>query len=659
MKRRKKSNKTRNIVLGITIPLVILLITFSVIFMTRQTGYPQGLTVKSISLAYPSTSGKNTWVIDVLVNGWGQSVVGNLDSNDIKYEGNQAEYPLTITGQISDNKGFYLIDNSNPKTIFQYRVETEYGTMKSILGYISTSPAPACDGIPIYEFTGEEPTGFLGLGSGREDAIRWCIYKDDIAVVSPISSSPNIIPKVELTIDAKGDSESITLEGQGVKTLPNNLGSVSWVNSPVQAGSLGALSIGNQYIAVAPVGTENWKVAYRNNYEGGSVGQSWSSTVVALDNKLTSIERGQATVGQDGNLECDLGNDFNTERLKKFSNCVKEFIENDISPANNLANKVVSSNVKINNRFTNYNKESNQEGFWVDLGNVYATAPELIIKIDSDWIGIKYPEGQPRVINVNGEPKPFKSGTPLTVSLTVKNEGEGTGNFIIQDIVCGSLTPQSTIYPRTVKQGQTETIVFSMTSSYKTEETGVCKGKVVDTGSLKSDTWKFSYIMEQPSQCEEDKLYWFGGNLIQICKDGKLVDYKKCDYGVVADEDGDWVCAEKPSGGNQTTTTTCGCWIKNPLGGCIMPDLWCRTNQWMTSKVILAGMLLGVLTFLIALFVIPSLAEKYNVKNQNKAIPFFIALIIGAITFALVLWLWWVALIVIFILILIKLFFKR
>jgi len=82
----------------------------------------------------------------------------------------------------------------------------------------------------------------------------------------------------------------------------------------------------------------------------------------------------------------------------------------------------------------------------------------------------------------------------------------------------------------------------------------------------------------------------------------------------------------------------CGCWIKNPLGGCIMPDLWCRTNQWMTSKVILAGMLLGVLTFLIALFVIPSLAEKYNVKNQNKAIPFFIALIIGAITFALVLW---------------------
>ncbi len=78
MKRRKKSNKTRNIVLGITIPLVILLITFSVIFMTRQTGYPQGLTVKSISLAYPSTSGKNTWVIDVLVNGWGQSVVATL-----------------------------------------------------------------------------------------------------------------------------------------------------------------------------------------------------------------------------------------------------------------------------------------------------------------------------------------------------------------------------------------------------------------------------------------------------------------------------------------------------------------------------------------------------------------------------------------------------
>lgn len=506
--------------------------------------FAQGFTIDSISLANPAVQGQpNEWIVSASLTGWGQNIIGNLGANDIQYSGATAQYPLSISGSISKNQGYYLIDNSNPKTVYKYRTVSKIGSVSGwcSLLYCPVNAAPACDGSPKYEITGKMPSGWLGAGT--TDILRWCIYQDNVATVASISSLPNVIPEIDLTVSANGQSSPISLKYLGTYSLPNNLGSVSWTNSPVQSGSLGALSIGSQYIPYTPIGSDTWKVAYANDYAGGGVGQSWSDTATSLDAKYYTLQVSDIDLSS---INCG-GYGSDSAGLAKMAECARTYLQTLASTSNNLADKITSSNQNINGRMTSFAMDGGQKGFWVDLGNIYAAAPKLQFRIKSQWIGILFPSGEPQIVSASASPYPFKSGEPLTATIAVRNAGSGTGSFVAQDFSCGTLKPESQIYPVSIAAGQTGNIVFRLTSSYMTTETGTCSGKVVETGSQKSAAWSFSYKMDKPAQCVEGKTYWFGGNKIQVCQNGQLVDLKNCEFGVTSDSQGNWVCADSPS----------------------------------------------------------------------------------------------------------------
>jgi len=54
-------------------------------------------------------------------------------------------------------------------------------------------------------------------------------------------------------------------------------------------------------------------------------------------------------------------------------------------------------------------------------------------------------------------------------------------------------------------------------------------------------------IMDNPSTCIEDKLYYNGGSQIYKCVNGEEVPYKYCPYGAVGGEKEEWVCANNPA----------------------------------------------------------------------------------------------------------------
>lgn len=598
------------------VPVILCALIFLSMFFAGgylQSIFASGMTINSISLAYPPVEGQlNEWIVSASVTGWGQSIFGNLDKTNINYDGVSASYPLSITGKVTENKGFYLIDNSNPKSIYEYRVTEKHGVIHDYYVYVTADPAPPCDGMPIYEIITQYPTGFLQLTS-QVDVMRACIYKHVIGTAAPISGSPNLYPTVEVTVDVKNQPQTVTLVGSSAYSLPNGLGSVAWTNSPVEAQSLGAISFGNAYVGVHPISSTEWRAVKRNDYEGGGADQSWSDSTVLLDAKYNNYVSDGLDITKYG---CDLST------LAASSECIKTALQNDAGVSNGLADRLTNTAERINNWYTTYDELDSNIGFMVNLNNVYVSTPELQFRIKSEWIGIDFPNGAPLVTSASGSPKPFKSGEPLTASISVKNIGDGTGNFVVQNIVCGNLQKLAQIYPVTVSPGATETITFSMGTTGAASDSGTCSGKIVDTGSLKSSTWSFQYEMVEPAECIEGKTYVFG-NVIKICVGGKLVDSEICAWGVVTDEFGNWVCAEAPG-------ETRYCELE---GRTINQDEWTaeRCEKPPFDMTMLLIVVVGLLTFLII--------GKQSLIDK-EIVGVLIAAIVGGLSSYL---LWWIS----------------
>lgn len=509
-----------------------------------------GLSIDAISLAYPPVQGQpNEWVVSAHATGFGQSIVGNLNSKDIIYQGVSAKYPLSITGEVSENKGLYLIDNANPKTIYKYTVTETHGSLTNYYLYVYVTPPANCEGTPSYTIPIWSSAGWFGASSANVANI--CVYKNNAMVEAPIKPFPNIYPKISVNVNINGQTQSVVLDSIGAKSLPNNLGSVAWTNSPLQSGTAGTLSQ-SSYAAVAPFNTENWRVVYANDYSGSGIGQSWKDTADKADSDLYLLTTNPPSPS---GLQCTPSS-FDNNGLIQISTCVKNYITSIVSSTNNLADKLYNSNLNINSATTSYS--SQEKGFWVDLGKIYATAPQLQFRIKSDWLGIIFPSGAPQVISAEGTPKPFRSGEPLTINIKVKNIGDGNGNFAVQGLTGGTLALASQVYPTPVPSGGTADIQFTMVTSGKQSETGTLTGKIVDTGSLKEASFSVQYSMEVPAQCTVGKTYWSGGNAIQICDSTlKKIDYKTCEYGVVGDGQGGWKCGDNPNpGGTPSGTPT-------------------------------------------------------------------------------------------------------
>jgi hypothetical protein len=507
----------------------------------------QGFSVRSISLAYPPVQGQdNEWIIHAVLNGWGQSLYGNLDKSDITYSGATAQYPLTITGQIDENKGYYIVDNSNPKVLSKYTVSETHGTIHNYIVYVTVDVPSPCSGAPWKEIDSYYPTGLLGI-TGNTLIARTCIYQTVVADVAPVNALPNIVPKLSLTVSANGQSSSVVLSSPGVQSLPNGLGSASWDNNPLQGGSAAYLSNGGNYMGLGVRGESSWRVIYKNDFTGAGVDQSFTETENEFVSTVNNLIIGTIPIS---NLGCSLKGTSQSD-IQVASTCLVSAVQNYASKTNAIADNLLKSNVQIFNSQPMYQETAGLKGFWVNLGSVWGTTPELTIRVKSGWIGVFYPQGEPQVLSTTCTPNPFYAGDMLTVSVQTKNIGTNTGSFNIQDLSCGIISQASQVSPQSVPSGGTSTLSMQMVASGSYDECGTCSGKIVDLNSLKSAGWSCSYCVKPPKECVNGQTYVYGDKIC-TCVNYQINDEncKYCEKGVVTDAFGKYVCSGGPSGWN-------------------------------------------------------------------------------------------------------------
>jgi hypothetical protein len=101
--------------------LLVIVLGILIIASIKNIYAEQGFTITSVSMTNVLNPGdpntKTQWIIQAVLNGGGQSLVGTLDNNTINYKGFTSVYPLQISGNTEPEKAFYVIDNSNPQFI--------------------------------------------------------------------------------------------------------------------------------------------------------------------------------------------------------------------------------------------------------------------------------------------------------------------------------------------------------------------------------------------------------------------------------------------------------------------------------------------------------------------------------------------------------------
>ena len=154
--------------------------------------------------------------------------------------------------------------------------------------------------------------------------------------------------------------------------------------------------------------------------------------------------------------------------------------------------------------------------------------------------------------------------------------------------------------------------------------------------------------LPQPQPCPPGK----------CCNEGNIANYipKECGEGLkcCADANGFGNCATNCDG----EVGECSCWIPWPKalgGGCVIPNLWCKLDHWVKSKILFVSILIGILGGIAALIY----SNKIIIEQDIEDTPRWILNIIIAIIAGLIVWwvtynLWWVGVIILIVMIILK-----
>ncbi len=638
MGRKKKSNKVRNIVLGITIPLVLILITFSTIFMTRQTGYPQGFTVLSISssrVISSDTDLSDTWIlVNLIANAGGQSLIGTVTPEQTSEFSNgkfETKYPIEISlSAVDETVDYPIINDGTP--IYTYTTTTaESG---------NPFTTAVCPQGTTYE------VGVLN-NIGRQ-TLKYCIKQTQVGIKGHFKN-PNIKFKAIMKLEVNG--KELTKE-IGTADVPSSIEFMDGTVLRATAQWTGSLITGDSppnqdnFVPILYFDDDKWRLISKDD---------WNKYNNYFDIAKSELLRLQT-----------------------------EFVLTDVTPEEKIKS-VLQDTLNQISVMSRRDLSLTSGAFYVsrnDQNNAKVrlildralTYPSFIIKVKADWVGIKIPVGKPDITSIKCPIS--SSGEEGKIIIDVKNKGTTTSSIRFSTSGCEPLQQKFSSESLQLGAGELQTITLELTGSNVNEEfTKVCKVRAYDFNRPSNyDEASVSCKVTKAKICVPDSQSIIGKCIYKCNSAGtNQEELKCCDISIDYDsETKEYKCSTLDKCGNKICevgetaencpsdcTSSCGSWIKKLDGSTLVPNLWCKLNQWILSKVILSAIIFGVLTFLVALFVIPSLAERYNIKNQNKLIPFIISLVIGIITFVLVLWLWWLFLIIIFLLILIKLFFKK
>jgi len=524
--------------------LFYFILIFNIFFISNAYAVTtQGFTVSSVSLTnilHPGDpASKTQWLIQLSLNGGGQSLVGTLDNSTINYQGLTSVYPLQISGSTDPEEAFYIINNANPDPIYTFSSQTQIGSITDYIVYVSATPAPSCSG-QTYEWDVNLPSGWFGLSSSVT-VVRICIYRQQIASEASIPSTPNIQFSSHISLTANYQQESLDLS-YNQQSATSSRGSVqaNWIGSLITGN---APPDGSKYVAINNPQSNAWNI--QNSYDF----QNWKSKYSDTDNMLRII--GTYTPNTLPNPCSSIQQAKNNQYLSSVSTCMNNLAQTDFSQNNQYANNLLGSSSMIDGSYPQFTNYQSQTAFKIPLMNYFITNPVVVLRVSGSFIGVVIPLGKPQIISASSDC--FHSGDTGTIKIQVKNIGNARGSFYVSLKDCPGMDLRT--QPNyAVDVGQTSNIEAQIYSTGTNQNINQqCQVEITDYNGGGSDNSYVGICMKQANQCNPDSITVEGNSIcscININGIWQLATGNQCTTcpnGVISDDKGGWKCASNPN----------------------------------------------------------------------------------------------------------------
>lgn len=437
-----------------------------------------GFTVTSVSLTnilHPGQNASQTqWLVQLSLNGGGQSLAGVLSNSTINYQGYTSIYPLQISGSTNPETAFYLINSANQNPIYTYSTQVQIGSVTSYIIYVSVIPAPQCNPSPTTEWDISLTQGWFGLGS-PVIVSRVCIYQKEVASETQISSTPNIQFSSHFLLLANGRQENLNLSyNQQSATSSDGLVQANWIGSLVTGN---AAPDGSQYVAINNQQSGSWSIQSSHTY------QNWGQTNQNVQTLLTLLQYTQSNLPS---ACAGIKQNANNTYISDIATCLNNVAQTDFSQNNQYANNLLSSNISIGGTNPQLTSYQGQTAFSVPLNNYFVTNPVVVLRFSGSFLGVVIPLGKPKILSATSQP--FYSGTNGTMSIQVENIGTSEGAFYPSLSNCNGVTMQTS--PNyAVQAGQTQLINMPIYSTGINQNlTQQCTVTVTDYNGGSSDS---------------------------------------------------------------------------------------------------------------------------------------------------------------------------
>ncbi len=475
----------------------------------------QGFTVTSVSTSEVFT--KNTdpstvyWIINVQIDGGGQSITGTIDPSVIKN---------FMNGKVYTKKNFKIDINSvNEQVVYDIRNEGIgiYNYNKQFFNAPNSCFLGVCvqSGDPQL-CPSDSIGGSLGIQVGKSTILkytqrRYCVTKEQVATKGAYEN-PLINFNANIRLDL-GDvvKEKTICSGSvqgcdGSSVNFDEVGTATWTGSLVTGEPAPNQ---NNFVTINRLDSNRWQIIPRSDWE-------------LYIPKLSYVDPQLKDSTTDNQIN-DLVNLINTE-------------------TNNLLNEDAS--------FTSspFTKDSNTGRITVNLERKL-TSQNIVFRIRADKVGIYIPSGQPKVLDI--KTNKFRSGETGNIDVKVQNIGDAPGTFTAQLANCDTLiqTTSSQTSRKTLQPGDIDTIPLMISGGNISEDiTRTCSIKIYDINDPSIETASNVTVqLEKPRICAPDQVFTDGNTIKRCNKDGTAVEIvENCQYGVEYNTKGNPICS-KPS----------------------------------------------------------------------------------------------------------------
>lgn len=551
------------------------------------------------------------WLINTVLNGGGQRILGTISPTELQSSsGFKSEKTLEIDAEVLETFSF-PIDNTDTEQIVKYKLE-DVNVGKFSWG-VWQRPA-RCSGDFIFAIGGRVWYG--------QEVIGYICY-DQSSVGNRAELDPgNVNFKADIEARVGNERTEVTITNKDISSFdfPNNKISVRWTGSLATGSSI------PDHRDVYPVlqsGGNSWKLVSDNLWD------DYSEQKNEVSSEFTRFISGERVV-----TSCDSkhGTITSGEEAIQFVGCHEDFIKEKTILQNSLANEVLKGGASLG-QFSGTIPKS-QDAFTIE-STATTLNPNLLFRVDADWIGIVIPEGKPEVISAKQVPDKFVSGEPSRIDVQVKNVGSHGDSFTIALDSCSGFEQTFSSEAEFIEAGQTETISIDFSSDSSNEDaTNTCKGTVKALNSGETDTFSFIASKEKANSCNPGEFLSFGNRICQCTDDGKIPDNnecKLCEHGVTFDDNAVPQCKESsikcPTGFTEGKKSVLG--IKYGKNICLPDD----DDGITTSELIkiISASLVG----LISIFAGGTLIRKIN-TSASPGLVVIASLIIGALMSILV-----------------------